>query len=258
MARGEDWPEYSLSPELVSKPSYLTSDMEPEKWRDMYLSEHVQRVQEMKQHHIHTLNQKGERVPLLHCRRADNPTKCEGNFPRTMWLIDSAVVLCQGLIKHMGMVLGGRRRKLGSFHGPQNEENLNDAHPAMCAALRTNSDVQLPYRFALDTYTHANGKCQENCVSKASFEEVLEACQNAQDAQAGYACDYQNKRAAKSCNEVKECIKGHRKLHASISCNILAYTGERHVTRLCADAYGKGITRSQKESINLENCCRER
>jgi hypothetical protein len=65
------------------------------------------------------------------------------------------------------------------------------------------------------------------------------------------ACDYQNMRAAKSCNEVKECIKGHRKLHASISCNRPAYIGKRHVARLCADAYGKGITRSQEESINL-------
>ena len=79
----------------------------------------------------------------------------------------------------------------------------------------------------------------------------MEACHNAQDAQARYACDYQNMRAAKSCNEVKECIKGHRKLHGSISCNRPAYIGKRHVTPLCADAYGKGITRSQQESINL-------
>jgi hypothetical protein len=185
IAREEAWPEYSLSPELVSKRSYLTSDMAPEKWRDMCLSEHVQRVQEMKQHHVHTLTQKGERVPLLHCRRADSPTKCEGDFPRTMWLIDSAVVLCQDLIKQMGMSLGCRRSKHVFSHGPQNEENFNGTHPAMCMALQTNSDVQLPYRFALDTYTHADGECQENCVSKASFKEVLEACQNIQDAQAG-------------------------------------------------------------------------
>jgi hypothetical protein len=168
-----------------------------------------------------------------------------------MWLIDSAVVFCQGLIKQMGMALGGRRSKLGSFRGPQNEETLNGTHPATCAAMQTNSDAQLPYRFALDADTHANGKCQENCVSEASFEEVLEACQNSQDAQVGYACDYQNKRAAESCNEVEECIKGHRKLRATISCNRFAYVGERHVARLCADAYGKGIALAQQESINL-------
>jgi hypothetical protein len=173
-----------------------------------------------------------------------------------MWLIDSAVVLCQGLIKQMGMALGGRRSKLGSFHGPQDEENLDGACPAVCAALQTNSDVQLPYRFALDTYTHADGERQENCVSQASFKGVLEAFQNAPDAQAGYAGDYQNKRAAESRNEVKGCIEGHRKLHASISCDRLAYIGKRHVPRLCADAYGEGITRSQQHQ--LESCWRER
>jgi hypothetical protein len=147
------------------------------------------------------------------------------------------------------MSLGGRRSTLGYLRGPQNEENLNGTHPAMCAALRTNSDVQLPYRFALDTCAHADGECQENCVSKASFEEVLETYQNAQDAQAGCACDYQNKRAAKICNEAKGCIEGHRKRHACISCDRPAYIGERHEPRLRADAYGKVITRSQQESI---------
>ena len=42
-------------------------------WRSEHLAAHAQRVQEMKQHHVHTLNDKGERVPLTHCRRADNP-----------------------------------------------------------------------------------------------------------------------------------------------------------------------------------------
>jgi hypothetical protein len=245
------WPEYSASPELVSKPSCLTSDMGPEKWGDIYLAEHVRTVQEVKQHHVHTLNQKGERVPLLHCRRPDSQTKCKGDFPRTMWLIDCAAVLCQCLIDKNGMSLGGRRSTSGSFQGPQNDENLNGAHPAMCAALRTNSDLQLAYRFALDTYTRADAECQENCVSKASFEDVLEACQKAQDVRAEYACDYQNKRAGKSRNEVKECAKSHRKLRASIACNRPACIGKRHVARLCADAYGKGVTRSQQESINL-------
>jgi hypothetical protein len=51
-----------------------------------------------------------------------------------------------------GHALGGRRSKLGSFRGPQNEENLNGTHPATCAAMQTNSDVQLPYRFVGDTF----------------------------------------------------------------------------------------------------------
>ena len=149
------------------------------------------------------------------------------------------------------MPCGGRRNKLGSLHGPQNEENINGTHPAMLAALHCNSDVQLPYRFGISEHTHCASACNEQCVDTVRFKEVVEAAQNAQDAQAGYACDYQNKRAARSCNEVKECVKGHRQLHADLKNEPPAYIGKRHVTRLCSDAYGKGIVRSNQESTNL-------
>ena len=79
----------------------------------------------------------------------------------------------------------------------------------------------------------------------------MESLQNSQDAQVGYACDYQNKRAARSCNEVKECIKGHRRLQNQIQDKRPDYIGKRQVTRLCSDAYGRGIVRSNQESINL-------
>ena len=38
-----------------------------------YVLDHVQRVQEMKQHHVHTFKSKNERVPLTHCRRPYTP-----------------------------------------------------------------------------------------------------------------------------------------------------------------------------------------
>ena len=60
----------------------------------------------------------------------------------------------------------------------------------MLAMLRCNSDVQLPYRFAIAELTH--------CSTDA---------QMSQDAQVGYACDYQNKRQSLACNEVKECCE---------------------------------------------------
>ena len=57
-------------------------------WCQMYFFDHVQRVQEMKQHHVHTPNPKtGERLPLTHCRRPDNPKLCTSDFPRTLRLI---------------------------------------------------------------------------------------------------------------------------------------------------------------------------
>ena len=137
----------------MSKRSYLSSDMDEKQWRDNYLA-HVQTVQEKKPNHVHLINAKGESVPLAHCQRPDDPRKCKGDFPRTKWLIDKCVVLCQGLLRKMGLPVTGRRNKLGSFHGPRNEENQNGTHPALCAFLQTNTDLQLPYRFAITQETH--------------------------------------------------------------------------------------------------------
>ena len=154
LATESAWPEYAESLECISKRAYLRSSMGAAAWRDIYLGQHVQRIQELKQNHVHVLNAKGERVPLTHCQRKDNPQKCKSDFPRTAWMIDKAVVLCQGLMRRMGMPLGGRRNKLGSLHGPRNEESVNGAHPAMASFLETNSDMQIPYRFAISPETH--------------------------------------------------------------------------------------------------------
>jgi hypothetical protein len=200
---------------------------------------------------VHTLNSKGERLPLAHCRRADNPNKCKSDFPRTLWLIRKAVVLCKSLMKIMGMPTGGRRNRMGSLHGPRNDEYHNGTHPAMSALLQTNTDVQLPYRFAVTTETHDDAVCSERCYEDANASNILQASQCCQDAQIGYTCDYQNKRAARSCTEVKECMKGHRRLQRDICDKRPEYIGKRQVLRLCSDAYGKGTVRSNQESINL-------
>ena len=247
----EEWPEYKKSTKLVSSFKSLLRISDSRLWCESYLKDYVQPLQELKQNHVHALNANGERVPLTHCRRNDDPTKCKGDFPRTKWIIADAVVLCPGLAVKMGMASGGRRNRIGSLQGPQNEEYLNGTHPAMSVALPYNSDVQLPYRLPICQGTHASKHCKEDCINSVNNEELLEATQNAQDAQAGYACDYQNKRAARSCNEVKEAIKGHRTLRATLVDKPVSLIGKRHVTRLCSDAYGKGIVRSLQESTNL-------
>ena len=91
----------------------------------------------------------------------------------------------------MGMALTGRRSNLCSLHGPMNRESLNGTRPAMLAAHVFNSDVQLPYRFPICPETHA---CPDTCVESIDEGDIIHAAQAAQDAQAGYACDYCNKR----------------------------------------------------------------
>jgi hypothetical protein len=46
-------------------------------------------------------------------------------------------------------------------------------------------------------------------------------------------------------------MKGHRNMHEQVKFKTPDYIGKRHMMRLCSDAYGKGIVRSNQESINL-------
>ena len=80
---------------------------------------------------------------------------------------------------------------------------------------------------------------------------MIECTQIAQDAQAGYACDYCTKRQPMAFNEVKECCKGHQTLGEKMRNEPLSRIGKRHATRIMSDAYGKGIVRAQVENTNL-------
>jgi hypothetical protein len=56
-------------------------------WLKEYLEVHAQSVQEKKQHHVHPKTGcQNERKLLEHCRRADDPLKCKGDFLRDEWL----------------------------------------------------------------------------------------------------------------------------------------------------------------------------
>ena len=108
------WPEYKDTASLLLFPQYMTrdnmstafpaqgrqrriapvvsrtaevpaslSDVEEEGrlWQVQH-QRHAQNVQEHKLHHIHILNETtGERMPLTHCRRVDNPKLCKADFP---------------------------------------------------------------------------------------------------------------------------------------------------------------------------------
>ena len=189
-------------------------------------------------------------MPLTHCRRQDNPSLCKSDFPRLKWLIKEAVVLCRGLLEQMDMACSGRRSKLGSLHGPMNNEWLNGTSPAMLAVQHCNSDVQLPYRLPICQETHSEA-CELKCWLECNETTIIEGCQCGQDAQAGYACDYCSKRQPMAFNEVKECCKGHAELSLKLRGQSTNYIGKRHAMRLMSDAYGKGGFRSAVENWNL-------
>ena len=147
------------------------------------------------------------------------------------------------------MAFTGRESKLGGLHGPQDHESINGTSGCMLVAHRFNSDVQLPYRFPISEETHC---CtDESCTINADENGIIQAAQASQDAQAGYACDYCNKRQPMAFNEVKECCKGHVDLTSKTRGESINYIGKRHATRLMNDTYGKGIVRGQAENTNL-------
>ena len=94
-------------------------------------------------------------------------------------------MLCAGILRQTGLRATGRICKLGSAHGPVNQESVNGTHSAMLAAHRCDSDVQLPYRFPI---VPAIPLCNEASCLQQHAKAMIEAAQVAQDAQAGYAC----------------------------------------------------------------------
>ena len=122
---------------------------------------------------------------------------------------------------------------------------------AGCLGLNFNNDVQIPYRFPITQETHRDDVCCEECWKHMDTDEMILAAQTQQNAQAGYAADYQCKRCAQSFNEVKEFKKGHHALAETVKDRGLCYIGHRHASRILSDYYGRGVVRSNQESVNI-------
>ena len=97
--REEDWPEYKSDPILLSKPEYLSKEcVQTDDAFSQAYARDIQAVQERRQHHVHIVDQHGERQPLTHCRRKEDPKKCKANFPKTGELVlTEPAVVCKGL-----------------------------------------------------------------------------------------------------------------------------------------------------------------
>ena len=252
-----DWPEYKGCALMVSRPAYQSADaasMTAEEWKLAFLTQDVEELQKRKQHHVHLPSgPNGERQPLNHCKDAKDPTKCKGGFPRDGWLTDELLLICPQLAEDMEMPRSGKRTMVGMPWGPCNNASLNGNHPAMLAAQRCNGDVQLPYRFPITDQVHAHSckGCDEDCDKKVPIWELAKAAQNGQSAQAGYGCDYQNKRHLIAIFEAKEWEKSQSKMIEDIMEEKPGYVGARLSKRLMTDLYGRGVCRGAVECTNL-------
>ena len=247
------WPDHSDDWALVNRPCYLLQRCtgsvdeaeDARQWTTSYLAQDVLAVQLRKQHHVHKYKAETKQYePLTGCRRKDKPGLCKADFPRDRWLTASSHVLCPCTLAEFDMPNGGRKNRLGSLHGPYSHAWLNMTHPALLAALRCNSDVQLPYRLPV--------MCEKCRISAPRLRRrALLAAQRAQDAQTGYSCDYCGKNQPMAYKEIQEFRKGHQNLHATHAQEGPGKLGRRHVCRFLSDAYCKGIVRGQVECCNL-------
>ena len=120
-------------------------------------------------------------------------------------LKENTVLVCKGLAEEMDMPIKGKRSALGTLWGPTNDPNINGT-----------PDVQVPYRFPVTELTHNAVQCEKSCHLAQSTQEIVREAQRTQAAQAGYACDYQNKRHPIAMHEVKEWQKGQGALQQEV------------------------------------------
>ena len=118
----------------------------------------------------------------------------------------------------------------------------------MLAGPRCNSDVQLPYRLPITESTHF---CDDPKCLAYKEKDLVEATQIAQDAQAGYACDYCSKRQPLAFNACKEWVKGLQRLTERYRDDPLNKLGKRYAMRIMSDAYGRSCVRAAVENTNL-------
>ncbi|CAJ1386507.1 unnamed protein product [Effrenium voratum] len=247
-----DWPEYKDSSLMLSRPAYQTdASMSPADWKARFLEVDVEELQQRKQHHVHLPGPDGQRQPLAHCQDARDLSKCKSGFPRDKALVDGTVLVCPGLGQNFELPVKGKRSLLGVCWGPVNEPNLNGNHPAFLAALRCNGDLQLPYRFPITTETHSDSLCEENCAGRQAIRLLIREAQLTQAAQAGYACDYMNKRLAIARAEIQEWQRGQRDLAADLEDKPVGYLAARSNKRLITDIYSRGVCRGAVECCNL-------
>ncbi|CAL1131003.1 unnamed protein product [Cladocopium goreaui] len=248
----EEWPEYRNSSLMVGRPQYQSDvAMAPTEWKHQYLVRDVEHLQQHKQHHVHLPHgPEGRRLPLAHCRDPKDPTKCKAGFPKDKQLASEPWLVCPARAEEAGLPSKGKRNAVGLVLGPRNDPDVNGNHPALLVALRCNGDVQVPYRLPCIAETH-DERCPGQCHLKASSKELVRAAQRNQAAQAGYACDYQNKRLPIAINEIKEWGLGQRSLGTQLHDKPAGYVGARVAKRLITDCYGRGVVRGAAECFEL-------
>ena len=93
----------------------------------------------------------------------------------------------------------------------------------MLAGVRRNGDVQLPYRFPTTEDAHNHGVCANGCGTKVPVCQQVQQTEGAQRGQAGYGCDYSNKRGPIAVHECKAWMRSQQSLYFTRSCRAASW-----------------------------------
>ena len=120
----------------------------------------VQWVFSRVQHHWHSLNDKGERVPFKYCRlrtRDEKNCQCKMGFPKHVPKCKGVIIkgkvrhriVCPGIAGELELSCSGRRNALGTIAGARTDPWLSGTSAMLAKLIKANTNVQSPYRLPI-------------------------------------------------------------------------------------------------------------
>ena len=135
------------------------------------------------QHHWHSLNEKGERVPTAYCRPKGRKTSCtcKVGFPKKV-IKDlrgkvrpqtcRVRVVCQGVAGQLDLKTSGQRNALGSIASKRQCEWFAPTSAVLAQVARSNTNVQCNYRVPITEAAHDKDCSPKNCTGKTTARQL--------------------------------------------------------------------------------------
>lgn len=197
------------------------------------------------QHHMHPLNAttKG-REPLRSCLSTSGGKDCKHSSPKTAFLTEELLLVCDGIALERGSLLKGNRVMLGCTLGRRTCENKNGVSKFFSAGLPCcNCDVSPDLRAPLIVETH-DPRCPCAGVGRASLRAVAREAPSAATRKTGDFGGYIGKAQLVGKTERCRCEEGMLQLAAQHETDPAAVQVRACARRPIADLEAKCTLRS--------------
>jgi hypothetical protein len=92
---------------------------------------------------------------------------------------------------------------VGGIEASRGSGSVNGCIPTATVGSSDNNNIKVSYRLPIMLQSHEE-QCKERCFEKTSREEMIDGVEKSQSAQAGYHCDYANRRQPLGLHEACE------------------------------------------------------